>query len=86
MHGIKYFFLNKNNQTIQGGQKKFSGGLDNPGSPLVHSIKEHNSQIFFDLLNMLDMSRVVILDQYEKCAMPWMRSSWFAKSFIQRSV
>jgi hypothetical protein len=27
MHGIKYFFLNKNNQTIQGGgQKKFSGG------------------------------------------------------------
>jgi hypothetical protein len=26
MHGIKYFFLNKNNQTIQRGQKKFSGG------------------------------------------------------------
>jgi hypothetical protein len=26
MHGIKYFFLNKNNQTIQGGQKKFPGG------------------------------------------------------------
>jgi hypothetical protein len=26
MHGIKYFFLNKNNQTIQGGQKKISGG------------------------------------------------------------
>jgi hypothetical protein len=25
MHGIKYFFLNKNNQTIQGGQKKFPG-------------------------------------------------------------
>jgi hypothetical protein len=22
MHGIKYFFLNKNNQTIQGGTKK----------------------------------------------------------------
>jgi hypothetical protein len=22
MHGIKYFFLNKNNQTIQGGSKK----------------------------------------------------------------
>jgi hypothetical protein len=27
MHGIKYFFLNKNNQTIQGGgKKKFQGG------------------------------------------------------------
>jgi hypothetical protein len=27
MHGIKYFFLNKNNQTIQGGgAKKFPGG------------------------------------------------------------
>jgi hypothetical protein len=26
MHGIKYFFLNKNNQTIQGGaKKKFQG-------------------------------------------------------------
>jgi hypothetical protein len=24
MHDIKYFILNKNNQTIQGGQKKFS--------------------------------------------------------------
>jgi hypothetical protein len=23
MHGIKYFFLNKNNQTIQGGKKNF---------------------------------------------------------------
>jgi hypothetical protein len=38
MHGIKYFFLNKNNQTIQGGQKKFPGGqlpkntiFQNPG-------------------------------------------------------
>jgi hypothetical protein len=26
MHGIKYFFLNKNNQTIQGGAKKISRG------------------------------------------------------------
>jgi hypothetical protein len=27
MHGIKYFFLNKNNQTIRrGGKKKFQGG------------------------------------------------------------
>jgi hypothetical protein len=26
MHGIKYFFLNKNNQTIQGGKKNFQGG------------------------------------------------------------
>jgi hypothetical protein len=25
MHGIKYFFLNKNNQTIQGGKKNFQG-------------------------------------------------------------
>jgi hypothetical protein len=25
MHGIKYFFLNKNYQTIQEGQKKFPG-------------------------------------------------------------
>jgi hypothetical protein len=38
MHGIKYFFLNKNNQTIQGGQKNFQGGklpkntiFQNPG-------------------------------------------------------
>jgi hypothetical protein len=26
MHDIKYFFLNKNNQTIQGGKKIFQGG------------------------------------------------------------
>jgi hypothetical protein len=26
MHDIKYFFLNKNNQTIQGGKKNFQGG------------------------------------------------------------
>jgi hypothetical protein len=26
IHSIKYFFLNKNNQTIQGGQKKFQEG------------------------------------------------------------
>jgi hypothetical protein len=26
MHGIKYFFLNKKNQTIQGGKKNFQGG------------------------------------------------------------
>jgi hypothetical protein len=26
MHGIKYFFLKKNNQTIQGGKKNFQGG------------------------------------------------------------
>jgi hypothetical protein len=25
MHDIKYFFLNKNNQTIQGGKKNFKG-------------------------------------------------------------
>jgi hypothetical protein len=45
MHGIKYFFLNKNNQTIQGGKKNFQGGhvpktlpkstiFQNPGGPL----------------------------------------------------
>jgi hypothetical protein len=28
MHDIKYFFLNKINQTIQGGQKKFPGGTN----------------------------------------------------------
>jgi hypothetical protein len=28
MHDIKYFFLNKNNQTIQRGQKKFQEGTD----------------------------------------------------------
>jgi hypothetical protein len=29
MHGIKYFFLNKNNQTIQKGAKKISRGETN---------------------------------------------------------
>jgi hypothetical protein len=38
MHGIKFFFLNKNNQTIQGGQKKFSGGGKLPKTLLKNTI------------------------------------------------
>jgi hypothetical protein len=53
MHDIKYFFLNKNNQTIQGGAKKnFRGGklpkalskntiFQNPGgAPEQHWIRQ----------------------------------------------
>jgi hypothetical protein len=41
MHDIKYFFLNKNNQTIQGGQKKFLNG--------ANYRKHYRKALFFEI-------------------------------------